>query len=127
VITHAVTVVLTVTLANDFGISGGTVIAAAGVSGTINLPTRTVVGAPQALTFSTSHVPAGVTPSFPTNPVTSGSAASVALTIAPGTTPGRYPMTITATGASNGVVVTHSVTLTVTVTAPSIGARVSHI
>jgi serine protease len=112
---HSVNVSVTVTPANDFSLTGGTVTGRQGASAAFTQLTNTAVGNPMAITLATSHVPAGVTPSFNTNPVTSGGSTTLTLAIAANAMSGRYPITVTGSGTSGGATVTHTETVTLTI------------
>lgn len=116
--THTATVTLTVTLGNDFALTGGSAAGLQSTTPSVSITTRTTIGSAQAVTLSLSALPSGVTASFDTNPVTSGNTATLTFTIAGNAAPGRYPLTVTGTGTSGLVSLSHSVSVVLTITVP---------
>jgi uncharacterized membrane protein len=114
---HTAAVSLAVALGNDFALSSASVSARQGAQPSVNLPTRTVVGSPQDVALSLSTLPAGVSASFASNTVTTGTPSTLSFVIGANVVPGRYSIKITGTGVSGTTaeVRTALVTLNVTV------------
>lgn len=70
-----------------------------------------------SITLSATGQPSGVTVGFTTNPFPAGNSTSMTISVATGTTPGTYPITVT--GTSGSAVETTTVSLTVNGTAPA--------
>ena len=115
--THSTTVGLTVTapVANNFSISANpsAVSVQQGGSGTSTISTAIVSGSAENISLSASGAPVGVTPSFNSNPVTTGGSSTLTLAVTSSTATGSYTITVTGTASS-----THSTTVGLTVTAP---------
>jgi Tol biopolymer transport system component len=101
----------------DFGVgaapTSGAVMPGGAAAFVIN--TWTVQGAAQTLTFGTGGLPAGISASWSIGSVSSGGQSTLTLNVGTGTTPGGY--TVTAS-AQNGLGVTHSISLGLTVNPP---------
>jgi len=92
---------------------------AAGNTATYGLGINAVNGFSSALSLSVSGLPAGATPSFAPNPMTTSSTLSVSTTSS--TAAGTYPLTITSSGgtASGGGPIVRTIAASLTVTAPA--------
>jgi hypothetical protein len=77
--------------------------------------TRVTSGSPESIAFSAGGLPAGAAASFSPPSVTTGSSSILTIATAASTPPGTYPVTITATRATGS----HTVTYTLTVSAPT--------
>jgi serine protease len=122
-VVHSAIVVLTVGAANDFSVAGASVSARQGAQPSVPLATHTVVGDPQDVTLSMSALPAGLTASFSSNPVTTGMSSTVSFVIGANVRPGRYVITITGTGVSGGATVVHSASVSLVVVSASLPSR----
>jgi hypothetical protein len=122
-LTRSGTYKLTVTSAPppDFGISASpaSVTIDPGTTGTSTITVNSLNGFSGTVGLTSSSLPSGVTAGFSPNPVTivsGGSAMStLALTVAPNTTPGTYVITVTGT-ANGSSVPPRSVSITITIT-----------
>jgi pseudomonalisin len=104
-------------VAGDFALSASPTAAAVapGAAAAFVIATTTTVGSPQTLSFVAGAAPAGVTPSFSSTSLASGSATTLTLAVGAGTAPGAYAVTVTATSAAN---IQHSLTVGLTVDPP---------
>jgi hypothetical protein len=97
-----------------FPLSG---VGATGGSVTSSVSTGRTAGTAMAITLSASGLPTGVSASFAPPTVIAGpgigSSSTLTLSVAPGTVPGVYPVTVNASGT--GTALTHSTTFTLTV------------
>ena len=113
--THTTSLQLTVTATNDFSIamSPAAVSAVQGAAAQSTVQLGLTAGAAQNVTLAVSGAPAGVTPAFSANPVTSsGGTSTLTLSTSASTPTGTYTLTITGTGAS----ATHTATLSLAIT-----------
>jgi uncharacterized membrane protein len=115
-ITKSVNVVLPVVLGRDFAISGGSTSGRQGTTATVSIATSTSVGTAQSVVLNTGSLPSGVTATFGTNPVTSGSASVLTFHIGANLAPGKYTVSVTGSGSSGGVSETHTANAVLTVT-----------
>ncbi|MGW1992886.1 M28 family peptidase, partial [Embleya sp. NPDC001921] len=98
---------------NDFSIAvtpGAGNVPSAGGTATTTVNTTTTSGTAQTVALSSNGAPSGVGVTFNPTSVQSGASSTATITVAAGTTPGTYPITITGTGS-----VVHSTTYTLTV------------
>jgi hypothetical protein len=103
------------TTANDFSISANpaSLTLAQNAGGTSTISTVVAAGSAGTVALSVSGVPAGATASFNPTSVTAGNAST--LTVNAGTaSAGTYPLTVTGTEGT----VTHSTTVSLTITSP---------
>jgi hypothetical protein len=114
--THTTGVTLTVTPANDFsiGASPSSVSTAQGTSTQTTINTAVTTGSAQTVNLSLGGAPAGVSGAFAPSSVTAGGSSTLTLTVGSAVSTGTYTLTVTGTGAS----VTHSTTVSLTVTLP---------
>lgn len=115
--THSLSVTVNVTAApSDFAISAspGSLSVVQGNAGTSTISTALVTGTPDAISLTVSSTPGGLTAALSPAVVNAGGAST--LTVSPdfATAPGVYVVTVSGTQASGA---THSVSITVTVTA----------
>ena len=100
----------------DFTISASpsSVTVVQGSFGTSTISTTVAGGFNAAITLSASGLPSGTTAGFAPNPIAApGSGSStLTLTVGSGTTPGTYPVTVTGNGGS----ITHTTSVSLTVT-----------
>ncbi len=115
-VSHDVTITLTVTLGNDFSMSGNSITVHRGNSGVVNLTTHVVAGS-ATVSLATGDMPAGMSAVFGSTSVTSGSGTTLTFTVGSLMNTGRYAITVTATASSGPATVTHTVTVYVTVLA----------
>jgi subtilisin-like proprotein convertase family protein len=101
---------------NDFSVSINptTLSIVQGSSGVATVSTAVVSGAAQSVALSASGLPAGASASFNPSSVTGAASSTLTVTAGATTLPGTYAVNITGTASSG----THSVTLSLTVTAP---------
>ncbi len=114
---HSTSVALTVTPADDFGMSAApsSLSVLQGSSGSTSINTTVVSGSAQSIALSASGAPSGVTASFSPVSVTAGSSSTLSLTVGAATVPGTYTVTVTGTAGS----VIHSTSVALTVTMPA--------
>jgi subtilase family serine protease len=123
-ITHTTSVSLVVTAAGTpaftLSASPASLSVKAGSSGASTITTSVSGGFSSAIALSASGMPAGVTAAFsPTSIAAPGSGTSaLTLTVASTTTTGTYSITVTGTGGG----ITHTATVSLTVTAATSGA-----
>jgi kumamolisin len=123
-ITHSATISLTVTSAPvpafTLTASPTSVSVVQGASGSSTVTTAVSGGFSSAIALSASGMPTGVTATFsPTSIAAPGSGtSSLTLAVASTTTAGTYPITVTGTGGG----ITHTATVSLTVTAATAGA-----
>jgi hypothetical protein len=119
--THTVDVALTVTAApaSDFSISAnpGSLSIAQSASGTSTITTAVTSGSPQTVSLSASGQPSGTTVSFNPASITSGGSSTMTVSVGATTPTGSYTIAVTGTGTS----ATHSVNVSLAVTAPPAG------
>jgi hypothetical protein len=108
---------------SDFSISAApsSVSVVAGNSASSTISTATTSGTAQTVALSASGAPAGVSVAFNPTSVTSGGSSAMSISTATSTTPGSYPITISGTATSGS----HTVTFTLTVSAPVTGGVVN--
>ena len=82
-----------------------------GSNGSTTISSAVTGGFTGSITLSASGLPTGVTVGYTTNPFSAGSSTSMTFTVAAGTTPGTYPITVS--GTSGSTVETTTVSLTV--------------
>jgi len=120
--THSVQISLTVTAAPDFSISASpsSLTIVQGESGTSTITITSANGFNSAVSLSISGLPTGVTASFSPTSVTpppDGSATStLTINVDASTATGTYQLTVTGTSGT----LEHSVTVSLTVTAPAV-------
>ncbi len=100
---------------NDFSISASpaSLSVAQGAQGSSTISTKLVSGSAESVSLSINGLPGGVTAAFNPSSVTAGNSSTLTLTVG-GATAGTYSLTITGTAPS----ATHSIPLSLTVTAP---------
>jgi hypothetical protein len=115
------TVSLTVTApaTNDFsiGASPSSVSVVAGAAGTSTISTAVVSGSAESIALSIASLPTGVTAAFNPTSVTTGGSSTLTLSVGSTVSPGTYPLTVTGTAPS----ATHATTVSLTVTASTGG------
>ncbi|MGD0136816.1 MAG: S53 family peptidase, partial [Bryobacteraceae bacterium] len=123
-LTHTATVSLTVTAAATpaFTLSASptSVSVVQGSSGGSTISTAVSGGFSSAITLSASGMPSGVTAAFSTNPIAAPGSGSSTLTLAVASTTATGTYTITVTGTGGGI--THTATVSLTVTAAATGS-----
>jgi hypothetical protein len=117
--THSTTVSLTVTgtITNDFSIASGpaSLSLVQGTNGTSTISTAVTSGSAETVALTVAGVPSGATATLSPTSVTAGSSST--LTVGAGTAAaGSYTLTVTGTGTT-----THSTTVSLTVTAATGG------
>ena len=88
-----------------------------GSNGSTTISSAVTGGFSGSITLAASGQPTGVTVGFTTNPLSAGSSTSMTFTVAAGTTPGTYPITVK--GTSGSTVETTTVSLTVIGASPN--------
>ena len=122
-VTQSTTVTVTVA-APTFTLSGGVAVSLPqGGSGSATVASHSSNGYGAAIALSATGQPSGVTVGFTPASINGVGSASLALQVAPGTTAGVYPITIT--GSGGGLTATTTLTLTVTVPSFSLAASAS--
>ncbi|MEV6684751.1 glycosyl hydrolase family 18 protein [Streptomyces sp. NPDC051130] len=101
---------------DDFSVSvtPGSASVAPGATATATVGTAVVSGAAQPLTLTVTGAPAAVTATLSPATVTAGGSARLTVAVGSSAAPGRYPLTVTATGGR----LTHSAAFTLTVPGP---------
>ena len=94
-----------------------------GNNGSTTINSAATGGFSGSITLSATGQPSGVTIGFTTNPISAGNSTSMTITVAAGTTPGTYPITVT--GTSGSTVETTTVSLTVIGAAPNFSISAS--
>jgi hypothetical protein len=108
------------TAANDFSMSASpsSVTTSPGGTATSTISTAVTNGSAQSVSLSASGLPPGTTASLSPSSITAGSAATLTLSTAASTPAGTYSVTVTGTGSS----VTHTTSVTLTVSGGGTGA-----
>jgi hypothetical protein len=85
-----------------------------GASSNSTISTAVTNGSAQSVGLSASGLPSGASASFSPISVTAGGSSTMTVSVGPATTPGNYTITVTGIGSS----VTHTTSVSLTVTAP---------
>ena len=89
-----------------------------GSNGTSTITTVATGGFNSAIALSASGQPSGVTVTFSPTSITGSGTSTMTMAVASSTAPGTYTITVTGTGGG----ITHTATVSLTVTAPGTGA-----